>query len=448
MLTTLGSCLIVIVTIHMIILVHEWGHYLVARWLRIRVQTFTVGLGKCLYQYQDKHQVTWRVGLFPLGGYVTLLDSRAAEYTEADYHAALDNRSCWQKIGVYLAGPLMNMLVATLLYTALYIHGVEYIKPLIGKIVPQSIAANAGMKTHQTITHVGGVPVGNWHDTTFELIRHMGESEPLFITTAPTHTYKLNIQSWEIDPLHLQPLLSIGIDPYVPFTPATVTAVTAHSPASGIVQPQDTILQINERIVEDRASWIDALHGLHNRQVTLSLLRHNQLHQVQISTSWELTREWQLTAYTGIVIRLTPWPEDQITLVQYPPQQAWYKALEHSLQLYNYNWILLKKVIQRIIPITALSGPIGFVKVAINTLNHPLTVYLELVALFNILISFVNLLPLPGLDGGHIAFTLVEAIRGRALSDEWQYLITRFSIIFLVVITIHATINDLIRIVT
>jgi len=448
MLSTLGSCLIVIATIHVIILVHEWGHYIVARWFHIRIQTFTVGLGKILYTYQDKHQVTWQIRAVPLGGYVILLDSQSADYTETDHAAALDNRPCWQKLCVYLAGPLMNMLVAILLYTALYIHGVEYIKPLIGEVIPQSIAAEAGMKSQQTITHIGDAPVDNWHDTTFELIRHMGESEPLSITTDHHHTYQLNIKNWEIDPLHLQPLVSIGLDPYVPYSPAIVSQIRANSPASGIVQPHDTILQINERTVDDRTSWIDSLHGLHNRKINLALLRNEALHQVQINTGWQLTREWQLTAYTGIVIPLAPWPKDRVILVQYPPQQAGYKAIQQSLQLYAYNWILLKKIVQRIIPISALSGPLGFVQVAVTTLNHPLSVYLEIFALFNMLIAFVNLLPLPGLDGGHMVFALIEAIRGKTIPYEWQCLITRFSIIFLVVITIHATINDLIRIVT
>lgn len=448
MLSTLGSCLIVIATIHTIIIVHEWGHYIVARWLQLRIQTFTIGLGTLLYQYQDKRRVKWQIRAFPLGGYVTILDSQTAAYTAADHTVALDHRPCWQKCSVYLAGPVMNILIAILLYTSLYIYGIEYIRPLIGEIIPGSIAAEAGMQSEETITYIGDIPIHNWHDTTFELIGYLGTSNQLSITTDAPRTYQLNIEKWTIDPAHLDPLAGIGIQPYRPYSPAIVSHVTPHSPASGAIQAHDRIIAINKRAVDDRESWYEALQGLHNQEVTISLLRHGVPQKVAITTGWQLTQAWKSTAYTGIVIPMTPWTQDQLIRVQYSLPQAWYSGIEQSLRLLRYNGVLLYKILHRIIPLTALSGPIGFVQVAINTLNHPLSVYLELCALFNILLAFVNILPLPGLDGGHIALTLIEGIRGKAIPYAWQCLITRFSIICLVVITIHATINDLLRMVT
>ena len=442
----LGSLLLVCVTIHTIIVVHECGHYIVARWLGIRVQTFAIGLGKSLFQHTDKHQITWQLGAVPLGGYVVLLDSRSAEYSAHDLPYALDARPLWQKLCVYLAGPAMNIIVAILLYTALYINGLEYIKPYIGNIIPESIAARAGMQGQQTITHIGNIPVENWQDTTFEIISYLGSEAILPITTHNQHTYQLDTSNWEINPLRLQPLVSIGIDPYIPFAPPIVSKVIADSPASGKIQVNDRILAINTTTINSRDNWIDALHGLQNQDITVRILRNGHPLLITIHSSWQFTRDWQLQAYTGIIVPLSPWPAQHVLLVKHPPLRALHKALQTTFRLINFNGVLLSKIITREIPITALSGPIGFVKVAMNTLNQPFSIYLELCAIFNILIAFANLLPFPGLDGGHVVFKVCEAIRGKALSFEFQRLITRFSIIFLVVITIHATINDLIRI--
>ena len=190
------------------------------------------------------------------------------------------------------------------------------------------------------------------------------------------------------------------------------------------------------------------MENLANKNIMLTIETSNITTIKPITTSWTFKDGWNIVGYIGIKPAPTPWPQNKINHIKYGPLQAIAAGIDATFTMLKYNFIILGKIITRIIPISSLSGPIGFLGVALASLNSGFKVFIEIVAIFNIIIAFANLLPIPGLDGGNIVFKIYEKIKGREINYLLQQLIGKFAIIFLVVITIHATINDLTRLLT
>ena len=448
MLKTIGFILLIVLMIHTIILVHEFGHYIAARIFKIKVKIFSIGLGKTLFSKQDKNGVIWRIGAFPLGGYVAVLDAQTDKVTKQNSAYTINIKPLWQKITLYFAGPAINLLFAIIIYSMLYITGINEVKPVIAKTIPNSIAAQANIQPNSTITKVNDKTIGNWKDVTLAFLASMGSDKTLHITTtsnSQTSTHNLDITDWQIKELTFKPLESLGIKPFMPNTPAVVMQVIPDSPAAGILKPGDKIIKVNNIYINNYEDLNEAMENLANKNIMLTIETSNITTIKPITTSWTFKDGWNIVGYIGIKPAPTPWPQNKINHIQYGPLQAIAAGIDATFTMLKYNFIILGKIITRIIPISSLSGPIGFLGVALASLNSGFKVFIEIVAIFNIIIAFANLLPIPGLDGGNIVFKIYEKIKGREIDYLLQQLIGKFAIIFLVVITIHATINDLTR---
>ncbi len=437
----------VILTIHSIILFHEAGHYFAARIFKIKVKTFTVGLGKTIWQYIDKNDVTWRFGIFPLGGYVVLLNTQLDKVSLSELKQSFNIKPLWQKIVVYLAGPLVNILLAIIIYTGLFLSGMYEVKPNIASIINGSVAYKANIATPSLITSINDNKVSSWRETSIALIDSLGKDSKIKLSTN-IDNYELNTSKWGIHTLNFNPIENIGFKAYIPPTPAVVTEIVRDSPADGQLKIGDKILFINNTKITDFSDYEEALKHLANKEIKITISSNDSTKVIPIKTSWTFKDGWNIVGYLGIKPKLTKWPEDKINLRKYNLLGSIGAAIDSTLSMLHFNFIVLGKILTRVIPLASLSGPIGFIGVAFASLNNGITVFLEVVAIFNILIAFANLLPMPGLDGGNIIFRIIEAVKGRAINYLWQELITTFSIIFLVVLTVHATINDLLRLFT
>ncbi|MEE3002938.1 MAG: RIP metalloprotease RseP [Pseudomonadota bacterium] len=451
MLKALFVFCVIILTIHCIILIHELGHYVAAKIFNIKVKTFSIGLGKTIWQRTDKNATSWRLGLFPIGGYVVVLNSQVDDVKPREYHQTFNIKPLWQKIVVYLAGPIANIICALVIYFFLYLNGLYQVKPYIADIIPDSIASNAGIQENSLITKINDIDTKSWRDASLILISQLGSNNILEVETkkqGQKFSYKLDIREWHLDSLKFNPIASIGFKPYLPNTPAVIADIIPNSPADGVLSIGDKIIAINDIKITNFSDYTDAMHYLANKEIKLMVNSSNITKIVPITTSWTLKDGWEIAGYLGIKPEYSPWPKDKLVNMKYSVLGSLSASIDSTVTMLSYNFIILSKLIQRIIPMASLSGPIGFVGVAISSLNSSLKVFLEVIAIFNILLAFANILPLPGLDGGNILFRVYEAIKGQEISYMWQELITTFSIIFLVVITIHATINDVLRLLT
>lgn len=209
-----------------VVLVHEYGHFLVARWMGIKVLRFAIGFGKPVFAYRAKSGVEYAVGFLPLGGYVKMQDAFSesdpdVSNTTGSSGVAFEKKSVWARALVVIAGPLFNLMLATFIFMIIYSAGITYIKPVIGKVAPHSIAAYAHLKKGDEIIQVGNWKTKSWASVVMQLIMHVGDTKSLpmvVLSQRPHHarTHYLNVRHWKFDPAKPDLLQSIGITSYFP----------------------------------------------------------------------------------------------------------------------------------------------------------------------------------------------------------------------------------------
>lgn len=435
--------------INCVIIVHELGHYAAARFFNIKINTVAIGFGKIIWAGGNK--IKWQLSAFPLGGYVSMLDSRDSNTPSSSHHCCLDKQSAWKKIIIYLAGPAINIICAIMVYWVILTTGISYVTPEVETVIPHSIAAKARMPANSLITGINDMPITNWKDANIALTSSLGNAKSITIQTDSnnqSHSYTLDTSNWKIDSLDFDPITSLGLEPYEPNTTALVLKTKPNSPAAKAgIQANDTIVAINSTKISSYKDLRKILKPLANKHVDVTVLRDNKRITIPVTAGARLSSSWRMSGYLGIKSPPAVWPKDKVKEIKYEPGIAFSYALTNTSQIFEFNLAVMTKIISGIIPITSLSGPLGFIKTSMQALNSGFTIFLETFAIFNILLAFVNLLPMPGLDGGNILFIIYESITKRELSLLWQDLVIKCSFIFLAIITIHATMNDILRII-
>jgi regulator of sigma E protease len=451
MLQTLLHVFLVLIMINFVIIIHELGHYAAAKLFNIKVNTIAIGFGKVIYRSAKSHKISWQLAMLPLGGYVSMLDNRDKSLAVAQHPYCLNTQAAWKKIIVYLAGPAANIICAIMVYWALLTLGINYVAPEVGTTIPNSIAAQAMLPNNSLITKINGTDITSWKDVNFALTTSLGSKNNITLQTITDHKqqeYTLNTAAWQIDALNFDPITSLGIEPYEPNVAAIIMAVKPNSPAAAAgLKVNDTIIAINSTKILSYQGLKEVLKPLSNKSATITVMRDGNLFTVPVVIGSKLNSNWRMSGYLGIQSPPAIWPANTIKQIKYPLSTAITYALKNTYQIFVFNFTVLTKIITNIIPLTSLSGPLGFIKTSMQALNSNLTIFFEIFAIFNILLAFVNILPMPGLDGGNILFIIYEKITRKELHILWQGLITKFSFIFLAIITIHATINDIFRII-
>ncbi len=451
MLQTLCHILLALAMINLVIIVHELGHYAAGKLFKIKINIVAIGFGKVLYRSAKNRNTNWQLALFPLGGYVSMLSSKDKSLNITQHPYCLDTQSAWKKIVVYLAGPAANIICAIAVYWTLLNVGINYVTPEIEKITQNSIASQAMLPDNSLITHINGQNIVSWKDVSFALTSSLGNANNITIQTIKdnkTQKHILNTTSWQIDALDFDPITSLGIEPYEPDTDAIIMLVKPNSPAAiAGLKVNDTIIQLNSTKILSYKGLITTLKPLGNKKITVTVMRAGKQLTIPVTTGSKLNSNWHMSGYLGIQSNKATWPTHKVKQIKYSPLLAITPALKNTYQIFEFNFTILTKIITNIIPLTSLSGPIGFIKTSMQALNSNFIIFFETFAIFNILLAFVNILPMPGLDGGNILFIAYEKITKKEIHILWQGLITKFSFIFLVIITIHATINDVLRII-
>jgi len=223
MLSFILALLVFVLTVFIVAGVHELGHFCLARLFKIKVLKFSIGFGKRLWRVFDKRGTEYRLSLIPIGGYVKLLDSREGTVPADELPNAFDQRPIYQRLCVLAAGPVFNFLLAILAFWIIFIHGVVYIKPIVGVVIPNSLAATAGVKPQDQITAIDEHVTPSWSSVAMALLRHYGDEGVLTFTVRSASNqqrtdYAVNISpaKWHLDDLRPDLLTSVGIQPYIP----------------------------------------------------------------------------------------------------------------------------------------------------------------------------------------------------------------------------------------
>ena len=438
-----------------LITVHEFGHFWMAKLLGVKVHRFSIGFGKALLKHRGKDDTDYILAAIPLGGYVKMLDSRDEPtiYTAnlIDRHRAFDLQPLSSRLAIICAGPIANILFAFIAYWIILILGIEAPKPIISHVTVNSIAAKAGIQDDTQIIAVDGNPTHDWQSAMIPLISALGEKAPLMMTTQSLHskhitTHFLDLQSWRLRALTAEPLASLGIQPYKVPIPPIIGHIKAKDPAfKAGLKSGDHIIRIDEEKIKDWSDLITYIRAHPKQSLNLQILRQTTVMNIEAFSDWKFGSNWKVIGYLGMEPLPIEWPKSAIEKQQYPLFSAWIPAFTATLHLSTFNFIIIWKMITGKISLLQLGGPISIFKIANRAFKEGAIDYLEFLAMISISLGCLNILPIPGLDGGHLLFLSINSMRKHPISLAVESLMTRLGIIFLLVLLCHATINDLMR---
>ncbi|KTC65400.1 membrane associated zinc metalloprotease (plasmid) [Legionella adelaidensis] len=351
----LVSLIALILSLLLVIGLHEAGHALAAYFLGIKIKRIAIGFGPPLIKWTNKNKVEWVWGLLPLGGYVELLNTRIGIVKKSEEKYAFDKQAIWKRITVLVAGVATNFFIAFVALIIIHVMGYQRLAPVISEVDPASIAAQAQIAAGDRFLAINNKSTPSWREAGLQLLISLGQNE-------------------------------------VPVELITSTG-----------EGKKTMLHLNR---------------------------------------WHYQKDENLLKSIGIIVLPSEKPEivPGINLLQ-----AMIKAAQEIQNLVIFFILLLKQIVTGTLPFALLLGPIGIFSLIINSLEQGFLVFLNFIANLSISVAVVNILPIPGLDGGGILYALLEKIRGKPLSIALEILIFRLMCIFFILFTIQLILNDLNR---
>ncbi len=449
LLRTLGAFIVVI---GVLVVIHELGHYLVARWCGVKVLRFSVGLGKVIWSRRfGPDQTEWAVSLVPLGGYVKMLDAResdAGEISEADAAREFTRQSVWKRIAIVAAGPLANFLLAIALFAALYSYGIPEPVSQV-RVADGSLAEIAGMKSGDTVTAVDGEPVSAWSEMRWKLLHSAIAGQSVRIELARVDArgdrvsseITLALGSVAADDLDGHLLERLGLDLARP--PAILGQIIPGGPAERAgLQPGDQILRINGEPVPDGVSFVERLQAAPGKLLQLEGLRSGQPFSLAVTPQSERVGERTVGR-----IRAQVDMSAATTIVQASLPEAIARATRKTWDTSVMTVTMLGKMVIGEASLKNITGPITIADYAGQTARIGLISFLSFMAFISISLGVMNLLPIPVLDGGHLLYYSLELFSGRPVSERVGALAQRAGIGLLVVLMAVAMFNDIARLI-
>lgn len=439
------------VVLGVLIVFHELGHYLAARWCGVKVLRFSVGFGKVLWQKRlGRDQTEWAVSAFPLGGYVAMLDEREGNVDAAEAHRAFNRQTVGKRSFIVAAGPLANFLLAILLYWLLFMAGTKELLPIVGEPPAASPAALAQLQSGEQVRSVDGQLVATWGELRWQILQKAATRDRVTLETinergeiAIRHLYLDGVREdgWEGDPLS-----NLGLRFYRPDIPARIGSVSRDGAAERAgLQPGDLVLAINEQEI---THWHElVLRVRDSAGQSLSLLIERQGEQRRIAVMADSVSDGgQRIGRIGIGVA----DADEIrrelhTFVRYGLFEAGYKAIKETWEQSLFSLRMLGKMLLGEVSWKNLSGPVTIADYAGQSAKLGIDYYVKFMALVSISLGILNLLPIPVLDGGHLMYHMIEVVRRKPLSERAMAIGQQLGLAILFSLMAFAFFNDLNR---
>jgi len=490
MLEVLQSVIALIVTLSILVTIHEYGHYAAARLCGVHVLRFSVGFGKVLYTRRGRppepvtipaeqtiatrsneplNGTEFTIAALPLGGYVKMLDEREGFVPDDQLHLTFNRKPVLQRIFIVAAGPAANFLLAIVAYWALFTLGVTGIVPVLGDIDPESSAARAGLHVNQEIVAVDGVPTSTWSEVNLRLFGRIGDSGEIQLTTrdaqlsrdetfdsefssmgspaglAPSNHYFIAVDQWLSDVEEPNPAQALGLVLKYPVIPAVIGSVIDNEPAiaAGLASG-DKVVEANGQSIDSWRQWVELIQGSADKPVSLVVQRRTEVLYLTV-TPRAMEREGKSVGYVGASRQSIDLPADMQRVVSYPLYSAWLPAVQKTWAVTVFTLDSIQKMIVGAISPKNLSGPITIAQIASATAQSGPESFVGFIALLSISLGVLNLLPIPVLDGGHLLYYLVELVTRRPVPEKIQLWGLQLGMFILVSIMLLAFYNDLTR---
>ena len=441
-------------TLGVLITIHEYGHYLVARLCGVKVLQFSIGFGRALYKRSFGRDGTeFILAAFPLGGYVRMLDEREAPVAEEDLPRAFNRQPVWRRMAIVVAGPLANLLLAVALYWVLFMSGVTGLKPIVGDVPAGSAAAHASMKPGEVVRKIGDDPVGSWQDVRWLILQQSMKSSSVEIEatsgTSETHLHRLDLSGLAHDDPERDVLDQLGLTPYQPAMPARVGEIIEDGAAQrGGLQVGDQIVSVNGAPIFDWESFVSMVRENPGRALSLKAKRANQ--EVMLSVTPDAVKEGGRTiGRIGAAYRMEQHELDQLLVeVRYAPLPALSQAIGKTWDTSIFSLKMLGNMLTGAISWKGVSGPVTIASYAGQSAQVGWKAFLTFLALVSISLGVLNLLPIPVLDGGHLMYYMVEFLKGSPVSERAMEIGQKIGFALLGLLMACALYNDINRLIT
>jgi regulator of sigma E protease len=443
-----------VIAVGLLVTVHEFGHFWVARRLGFKVLRFSVGFGRpLLKRVAGADRVEYVLAMIPLGGYVKLLDEREGPVAAADLPRSFTRRPPWQRIVVLLAGPAFNILFAVLvLWGMLWVNGVTEVRPTVGEVSADSIAARAGLRTGDDIRAINGNPVGSQREVVFGLLDAMssrGEAD-LSLRGAAGEAREATLSVPDAserrrltEPAEL--FRGLGFQFWTPVPPAVLGPVTAGGPAARAgLAAGDRILAIDGVRMNDFRQLVEYIKARPDRPISVDYRRGS----TERTTTVQVASEEDGGQRIGRIRVMQPqlsYPDSMLLHSDLSAGAALARAGGEAWSMTLLQGRLFWRMVLGRVSLKNLSGPLSIAEFAGESADAGVASFLSFLVLISLSLGFLNLLPIPILDGGQIVFQLVEWLKGSPLSERAQAFGQQVGIALLIVLMGVALYNDIAR---
>ena len=444
-----------VVAVSLLVTGHEFGHFWVARKLGFKVLRFSVGFGPALWKrVAGRDRTEYVFAALPLGGYVKLLDEREGPVPPEDLDRSFTRKAPWQRILVLLAGPFFNIAFAILvLWAILWVSGEPQVKPVVGRVVPDSLAARADLRSGDEFLRIEGREIATHSDVLLGLVESISDDGRVDIEVrrpgSGVRVSELRIEDEEVRRALTEPsalLPGIGLRFWTPPVPAEIGKVDAGGPADVAgLQPGDRVTAIDGASIADFPALVEAISARPNRDIVIDFSREGSPARVTVRSTADLVQGREVGRIRVQTPPPPPWPAAMVTHRDYGAFEALAVSTHRAWDMTVLQAKMFARMLFGQVSLKNLSGPLSIAEFAGESARSGLTEFLGFLIVISLSLGFLNLLPIPILDGGQIVYQAVEWLRGAPLSERVQALGQQLGIAVLLMLMGVALFNDFAR---
>ena len=443
-----------IVALGVLIVVHEYGHYLVARLCNVKVLRFSVGFGRPLALWRrGPDRTEWVIAAVPFGGYVKMLDEREGTVAPEEAHRAFNRQSVGRRFLIVVAGPLFNFLFAILVYAGLFMYGLPEARPVLAEPPAASVAALAGLRAGDTVRAVEGEPIETWQELRWRVLQAALQQQALRLETVSERGHigeaTLDLSGYPTDEVESDALERVGLRLYRPKLDPLIGQVVDGSAAERAgLAAGDRVVSVDGKPVESWEALVAAIRARPGQAMSLLVERGGATRVVEVVPEAVASGEARIGRIGAGPQMPRQHAEKLLIRVQYGPLESLGRAVAKTWDISIFSLKMLGRMLLGQVSWKHLSGPVTIADFAGQSAQMGWISYVTFLALISISLGVLNLLPIPLLDGGHLMYYAIEVVKGRPVSERAMELGQRVGLALLLVVMAFAFYNDLNRLLT